>query len=320
MAKYIAKRLLSAAAVMVLVSLLTFIALDLIPGNAAIVALGTETSAQAVSRLTEQMGLDRPLGQRLADYYIDLLHFDLGTSSYFGQDVMLLISQRISVTFPLAFLSVLIALIAALILGSAAALRKGGIIDSLSRSLVQLASSVPSFWLSLIFLIFFSSVLGLADVGQYTAPSVSFSAWLGSIFLPVAVLAVSELGSLLRMVRSSMINALSQDWYANALIRGVSRFRAVMVYALRYALPGPLTMAGGQLAKLLGGTAIVESVFALPGLGRLFLTAVEMRDLALVQGIVIFVAFFIVLMNLITDLVLFAVNPDIGQEARGGRS
>ena len=90
MAKYIAKRLLSAAAVMVLVSLLTFIALDLIPGNAAIVALGTETSAQAVSRLTEQMGLDRPLGQRLADYYIDLLHFDLGTSSYFGQDVMLL--------------------------------------------------------------------------------------------------------------------------------------------------------------------------------------------------------------------------------------
>ena len=117
-----------------------------------------------------------------------------------------------------------------------------------------------------------------------------------------------------------MINALSQDWYANALIRGVSRFRAVMVYALRYALPGPLTMAGGQLAKLLGGTAIVESVFALPGLGRLFLTAVEMRDLALVQGIVIFVAFFIVLMNLITDLVLFAVNPDIGQEARGGRS
>ena len=223
-------------------------------------------------------------------------------------------------TFPLAFLSVLIALIAALILGSAAALRKGGIIDSVSRSLVQLASSVPSFWLSLIFLIFFSSVLGFADVGQYTAPSVSFSAWLGSIFLPVAVLAVSELGPLLRMVRSSMINALSQDWYANALIRGVSRFRAVMVYALRYALPGPLTMAGGQLAKLLGGTAIVESVFALPGLGRLFLTAVEMRDLALVQGIVIFVAFFIVLMNLITDLVLFAVNPDIGQEARGGRS
>lgn len=310
MGKQVIRRLLSALAVMLVVILLTFIALDLVPGNAALVALGTEGNSEALAELEAEMGLDRSLGERLADYYISLFRFDLGTSSYYGQSVSSLISSRLGLTFSLAFFSVLISFAFSLALGSAAALKRGSVLDGFSRSLVQILSSVPSFWLSLLLLVLFSSILGWINVGEYTSPFVSLSGYLKSIAIPVVVLAIGESGPMLRLVRSSMISSLSCDWYTAAIVKGVRKRTAVVSYALRHAISAPVTLAGSQMAKLLGGTAIVESVFALPGLGRLFLTAVEMRDLALVQGIVIFVSFFVVLMNLVVDLVLAVANPE----------
>ena len=274
MGKYIAKRLLAALAVMAIVSFMTFSVLELIPGNAALIAAGTEGSATSVASIAAELGLDRGFLERVLLYYKDLLSFDLGVSSYFGENVSTLIGQRLGVTFSLAFFSVLLAFIFSVILGSAAALGKGRLIDAFSRGVVQIFSSIPSFWLSLLFLILFSSVLHVVNVGDYVPPSVSIRGYLSSIILPVAVLAIGETGPLLRLVRASMIRVRNEDWYRIGKVRGISRMRLVMAYALRYALPGPLTLAGSELAKLLGGTAIVESIFALPGLGRLFLTAV----------------------------------------------
>ena len=309
MGKYIAKRLLAALAVMAIVSFMTFSVLELIPGNAALIAAGTEGSATSVASIAAELGLNRGFLERVLLYYKNLLSFDLGVSSYFGENVSTLIGQRLGVTFSLAFFSVLLAFIFSVILGSAAALGRGRLIDAFSRGVVQIFSSIPSFWLSLLFLILFSSVLHVVNVGDYVPPSVSIRGYLSSIILPVAVLAIGETGPLLRLVRASMIRVRNEDWYRIGKVRGISRMRLVMAYALRYALPGPLTLAGSELAKLLGGTAIVESIFALPGLGRLFLTAVEMRDIPLVEGIVIFVSFLVVLMNLVTDLALFFSNP-----------
>ena len=309
MGKYIAKRLLSSLAVMAIVSLVAFAALELIPGNAALVAAGTEGSSSSVASLSAEFGLDRGFGERLILYYRNILFFDFGVSSYFGENVSTLIAQRLGVTFSLAFFSILLAFIFSVVLGSAAALGKGKFLDIFSRSVVQLFSSMPSFWLSLIFLIVFSSMLHLVDVGDYVSPSVSIAGYISSIILPVIVLAIGETGPLLRLVRTSMLQVKKEDWYRIGKVRGIPRIRLVAAYALRYALPGPITLAGSELAKLLGGTAIVESIFALPGLGRLFLTAVEMRDIPLVGGIVIFVSFLVVLMNLLTDLALFFSNP-----------
>ncbi len=311
MGKYIAKRLLASLAVMAIVSFMAFAALELIPGNAALIAAGTEGSASSVASIASGLGLDRGFMERVLIYYKGLLSFDFGVSSYFGESVSTLIRQRIGVTFSLAFLSVLLAFFVSVTLGSAAALGRGRFLDAFSRSVVQVFSSIPSFWLSLLFLILFSSVLHWVNVGDYVPPSVSLKGYLSSIIIPVAVLAIGETGPLLRLVRASMIRARNEDWYRIGKVRGISRIRLVMAYALRYALPGPLTLAGSELAKLLGGTAIVESVFALPGLGRLFLTAVEMRDIPLVEGIVIFVSFLVVLMNLATDLILFISNPSM---------
>lgn len=316
MVRQLLRRILAAFIVMFLVSLATFAALEVVPGNAAIVSLGTEGNVEQLAALEAQLGLDRPLGERLVDYYTGLLCFDWGTSSYYGQPVWTLISQRLAVTFPLALASVLLALLIAITLGTVAAVRKGGVVDIISRSLVQLASAMPSFWLSLLLLVLFSSVLRLVPMGGYVSPSEDFGAYLNSIVLPLSVLVVGEVGPLLRLVRSSMLEAIGEDWYTSAQVKGLRKGRVIVSYALRSALTAPLTSAGTQLAKLLGGTAIVESVFALPGMGRLFLTAVEMRDLQLVQGIVIFVSFFVVLMNLVTDIVLRLVNPAL--EAEGG--
>lgn len=319
MVKYALKRIFSAFAVMIIVSLLTFLALDLIPGNAAIVALGVEGDAAALERLEMELGLDRPLYVRLLDYYRSLITLDFGTSSYFGQSVLLLISQRLGITFSLAFFSIAISFAFSLFIGSASSLKRGTWVEGSARTIVQLFSSIPSFWLSLLLLIFFSSVLGVRGIGEYVSPFQSFRGYMTATFLPVIVLAVGEIGPMLRLVRASMNNALSEDWYKSAVIKGLSRKRAVIFYAMRYALTGPITLATTQLAKLLGGTAIVESVFSLPGLGRLFLTAVEMRDLSLVQGIVVFVSFFVVIMNLLGDLVVHAVNPSIRSTEEGER-
>lgn len=317
MFRQLLRRILAAFIVMFLVSLATFAALEVVPGNAAIVSLGTEGNVEQLAALEAQLGLDRPLGERLFDYYSGLIRFDWGTSSYYGQPVWTLISQRLAVTFPLALASVLLALLIAITLGTVAAVRKGGVVDIISRSLVQLASAMPSFWLSLLLLVLFSSVLRLVPMGGYVSPSEDFGAYLNSIVLPLCVLVVGETGPLLRLVRSSMLEAIGEDWYTAAQVKGLRKGRVIVSYALRSALTAPLTSAGTQLAKLLGGTAIVESVFALPGMGRLFLTAVEMRDLQLVQGIVIFVSFFVVLMNLVTDIVLRLVNPALEPDGGG---
>ena len=311
MGKFVIKRLLSALAVMAIVSFVAFAALELIPGNAALIAAGTEGSVSSVASLESELGLDKSFGERLFVYYRSFLSFDFGISSYFGESVTVLIAQRLGVTFSLAFFSIILALLFSIALGSAATLGKGKFLDAISRSVVQLFSSIPSFWLSLLLLILFSSVLHLVNVGDYISPSVSVSGYFSSIILPVIVLAIGETGPLLRLVRASLLRVKEEDWYRMGTVRGVSRARLIVAYALRYALPGPLTLAGSELAKLLGGTAIVESIFALPGLGRLFLTAVEMRDIPLVEGIVIFVSFVVVLMNLVTDIVLFLSNPSM---------
>ena len=317
MGKYLVRRLGAAFVVMLLVSIITFIALSVIPGNAALIALGTEASAASLDAVSSDLGLDQSFSSRLLSYYKGLLSLDFGTSSYFGQDVWTLILQRLPLTVSLALLSLLAAFILSMLLGCAAAIYRGSFIDAFSRIIVQLSASVPSFWLSLLLLLFASRVLGFSQAGSYVSMSESIPLFLKSISLAVIVLAVGESGPLLRIVRISMIGAMEEDWFTACQVKGLSKRKAVFSYALRRALSAPVSLMGLQLAKLLGGTAIVESIFALPGLGRLFLTAVEMRDLNLVQGIVIFVSFAVVMMNLLTDLLLRAViNPLSASEDR----
>ena len=309
MIRYILKRLLSAVAVLFFVSLITFIALELIPGDQATISLGLDATAESLDAIRSSMGLDRPLYIRYFEWLFRALAFDFGTSSIYGGDVISLIIARLPVTFSITLLSMLIASLVSFILGLTASIKRGKPADGLIRTAVLVISSLPSFWISLLALILFCGKLGWFPVNGYTSPSSSFSEFLRSIMLPSIILALGELGLMTRMFRSSIVKTLRDDYMLSHKIKGLSRYRTFIHYAGRSAVIAPITVIGSQAAKLFGGTAIVETVFSLPGIGRLLLVSVEQRDIALLQGIVIFITTMVVLMNFITDIAVAAADP-----------
>ena len=307
MLKLVVRRLLSAIAVLFVVSLITFVVLLCIPGDPAQLILGVEATPEKVEALRASMGLDRPWYVQYMHWIQGVLTGNWGTSYLYGENVWTLICQRLPVTFSVALLSMAAALVVSAILGILAALKKGSPVDLLSRTVMQIGGAVPSFWLAMLFMLLFSSYLGWFPVTGYTAPGENFGAFLKCIALPSLVLAIGELGILIRIVRSSMLTALQQDFMMSANVKGLPPARAI-------------TISGMQLAKLLGGTVIVETIFALPGIGRLMLTAVEQRDIILLQGIVLFITSMVVLVSLVTDLAVMAANPTIrtGEETVQG--
>ena len=320
MLKLVVRRLLSAIAVLFVVSLIPFVVLLCIPGDPAQLILGVEATPEKVEALRASMGLDRPWYVQYMHWIQGVLTGNWGTSYLYGENVWTLICQRLPVTFSVALLSMAAALVVSAILGILAALKKGSPVDLLSRTVMQIGGAVPSFWLAMLFMLLFSSYLGWFPVTGYTAPGENFGAFLKCIALPSLVLAIGELGILIRIVRSSMLTALQQDFMMSANVKGLPPARAIVHYALRSAIIAPITISGMQLAKLLGGTVIVETIFALPGIGRLMLTAVEQRDIILLQGIVLFITSMVVLVSLVTDLAVMAANPTIrtGEETVQG--
>lgn len=319
MLKAMAQRVGAAAAVLFVVSLLTFAALHLLPGDPAVLVLGLEGTPEKVAALREAMGLNDPLPKQYASWLVGLVQGDWGMSRVYGIPVLDAIGGALPVTFELAAYAMLLALLVSVPLGVFAALRPGGPVDALARTLAQLASAAPGFWLAVLFMLFFAGTLGWFPVSGYTALRDDPLACIRSLTLAATVLAVGECGVLIRTVRSSVMTALGRDCMLSAEAKGLTRFRSIFVYAVRGALVAPLTVAGLQLAKLVGGTAVVESVFALPGLGRLLLTAVEQRDIELVQGIVVVVTIAVVLVSLATDLIIMAVQPSVRVTEECGR-
>lgn len=315
------KRLGGCVAVLFVVTLATFLVLHVIPGDAAALALGTDATPERLAAVREAMGTDRPLPEQYLSWIGGALTGDWGTSSQYGAPVLDVVAGALPVTLELAAYATLLALAVSLPLGVAAALRPGSALDVAARTLMQLASAMPGFWLAVLLMLLFSARLGWFPVSGYVAPSQG--GWLESLCsltLPAVVLAVGECGPLVRLVRSSALSSLRRGYMLSARAKGLPRGQAVRRYALRGALVAPLTMAGMQLAKLLGGTAVVESVFALPGLGRLLLTSVEQRDVMLLQGIVLFVTCAVVLTTFVTDVLVMAADPSIraagGEEGR----
>ena len=308
MLKLLVRRLLSALAVLFVVSFITFVVLLCIPGDAAQLVLGVDATPEKIAALREAMGLNEPWYIQYLDWIGGVLRGDWGTSYVYGENVWTLLCQRLPVTFSVALLSMLIAVVLSAVLGILAALKKDSPLDILARTVMQLGGALPSFWLAMLFMLFFASYLGWFPITGYTPMSEGFGACLRSIALPSVVLAIGELGILIRIVRSSMLTALDQDFMLSARVKGLPPRAAIVRYALRSAVIAPITISGMQLAKLLGGTVIVETIFALPGIGRLMLTAVEQRDITLLQGIVLFITSMVVLVSLVTDLILSLIH------------
>ncbi|MFQ5856452.1 MAG: ABC transporter permease [Anaerolineae bacterium] len=309
--KYIARRILTALVTLWLVTLITFLLLRVMPGNPAMVIVGTEGSAEAVAAIEAQLGLNRSLLAQYVDWLGDVVRGDLGASFRYERPVSRLIWERMPVTLSLTVLAMVIALSIAVPLGVLAALRHNSLADYLVLVFAQLGLAVPFFWLGILAILLFALKLGWLPTGGYAGWDTGPLAVLRHLLLPSATLAMVLLAVLTRMTRSSVLDVLHQDYIRTARAKGLSTQTVLLHHTLKNALLPVVTVAGLQIANLLAGSVVVEQVFSLPGLGRLVLFAVGHRDWPLIQGLVLFIAGLVVIINLLVDLLYRYLDPRI---------
>ena len=314
MRRYVARRVAALAATLVFVSALVFVVVRVLPGDPAAIILGTEGSPEALARLRESMGLNRPLAVQYVEWLGGALRGDLGRSIQYDLPVGSLIVSRLPVTLPLALLAAVFMVAAALPLGVYAAThhRRGG--DYLAMIVSQIGISVPQFWSGLLLILFFSVHLGWVSAGGFAGWSSGPGPALRSLLLPAVALGLFQAAVLVRATRSAVLDVLREDYVRTARAKGLSEPRVVGVHTFRNALIPVVTVAGIQLGQLMAGAIVLESVFALPGLGRLALGAISARDLPVVQGVALFVASSIVLINFAVDLAYGVLDPRIRYE------
>ncbi len=304
MLKFIGKRLLMMIPVLLGVIILVFTIMFYTPGDPARIMLGAGASEEAVQQLREEKGLNRPYFVQLGDYIKNIvLHGDFGESFQTGEPVLNEILERFPTTLKLASLSVLVSLIVGLSMGILSATHQYSWIDKFATAFALLGVSMPSFWAGLMATILFSSILGwLPASGSY-----GWKYWI----LPPLVLGLHSAASIMRMTRSSLLEVIRQDYIRTARAKGQSERKVIVVHALRNALIPVVTVVGMQFGVLLGGSILIESVFALPGLGRLIIGAIGKRDRMVVQGGVLFLALSFSFVNLLVDILYAYIDPRI---------
>jgi peptide/nickel transport system permease protein len=314
MGAYLAKRVLSVPPTLVGVSILTFLFLRLIPGDAIAVRLGTASalSAEQVVRLRAYFGLDQPLHAQYLGWLGSLLRGDAGYSIRTGQPVTSEIAARLPATLELALAAALVALVIGIPLGLLSALRPNPAVDLLARGFGLLGLAVPNFWLGTLIILLFARYLrwmpntgGYVDLWKDPGANVRF------IIFPAITLGVAMAAVVMRTTRSAMLDVLGTDYVRTAHAKGLAPGRVIERHALKNGLIVVITILGVQFGYLLGGAVVVEEVFSVPGVGRMLLNAINQRDYALVQAGVLVIAVLFVATNTIVDLLYGALDPRI---------
>jgi peptide/nickel transport system permease protein len=296
------------------VSLLVFAVVRVLPGDPALIMLGIEASPDAVARLRESLGLSRPVPVQYADWVGRAVLGDLGRSIQYDVPVAGLIASRLSVTLPLTLMAAALMVAAAIPLGVFAATRHRRWGDYAAMTLSQLGIAVPGFWAGLLLILLFSVKLGWFQAGGFDGWGQGVGHALKSLLLPAVALGLFQFAVLARTTRSALLEVLREEYVKTARAKGVTEGKVIFRHALKNAMIPILTVAGVQLGQLMAGSIILESVFYLPGLGRLALSAISARDLPVVQGVVLFVASAIVVLNAAVDMLYGVLDPRIRYE------
>lgn len=306
MYKYLLKRVFTTFLTLLGVSILVFFMLHLIPGDPVLNILGEFATEEAINNLKSNLGLDQPLYMQYLNFIGGIFQGDLGTSYITGLGVLEEIANRFPVTFQLAVYSLIIGSILGMVLGIIAAVKQNTIFDQLAMLVSLVGISAPGFWIAL-FLIF---------VFSYQFPIFPISGYDGfySLILPSITLGLGTSGNIARMTRSSMLEVLKQDYMRTAEAKGVNLIRLIVGHGLQNALIPVITLIGIQFGGLLAGAVVTETVFALPGIGSLAIDAIATRDMPTVQGLVLFMAFMFIIVNLLIDIIYSVVDPRIKYE------
>jgi peptide/nickel transport system permease protein len=317
MLRYILNRLIYLFPVLVFMSIVVFLFIHLIPGDPVDYMLGIDATPEARQALRAELGLDRNIVVQYISWARKIVRGDLGTSIVTNRPVLKSILEKFPATMILAFAATFISLIIALIAGTIAAANKGTWKDLGLLLLSLLWVSIPSFWLGIMLILIFSLEFQIFPAIGYVSVFTDFGKSMLHLTLPAVTLGATLAGAITRMTRSEMIEQLSKDYVTTAWAKGLSKPVVIYKHALRNSLITVVTFTGLQLGTLLGGTVVVEKIFAWPGLGLTVIQSVFARDYPMVQGIVLFFAFTFVFVNLMVDISYTFLNPQIRLGKKG---
>ena len=314
MKRYLLRRVTAFAVTLFFVSALVFVVVRVLPGDPAELILGTEGNPETAQRLRRSLGLDRPLPVQYIAWLGGAVRGDLGTSIQYDVPVGRLIVSRLPVTLPLTLLAAVFMIAVAVPLGVYAATRYRRAADYLAMVVSQLGIAIPSFWSGLLLILLFSVHLGWFRSGGFEGWASGLWPGVKSLLLPALALGLFQAAVLVRATRSAVLDVMREDFVRTARAKGLPERRVIALHTLRNALIPVVTVLGLQLGQLVAGSIVLESVFALPGLGRLALGAISARDLPVVQGVTLFVAGSIVFINFAVDLAYVLIDPRIRYE------
>ena len=308
---YLLRRLGAAAPVMGVVSVVVFSLIHLTPGDPVRIMLREEADPATAATLRRQLGLDRPLPLQYLAWLGRAVQGDLGRSIRTNQPVADAIRHRVPVTLSLAAAALMVALLIGLPAGILAALRRNSAVDVIATLVAICGVSLPSFWLAILLILIFSVHLGWLPPLGWVSPSRDLGAWGRALVLPSVTLGVAIAAVVMRMTRASLLEVLELEYVRTARAKGLAERWVVLGHALRNALIPVVTVVGLQAGALLGGAVITETIFALPGVGRLLVDAIFQRDFPIVQGVVLFLAVNFLVVNLVVDLTYAWLDPRI---------
>jgi peptide/nickel transport system permease protein len=311
MVSYILRRVLSTLPVMGIVALFVFSLLYIAPGDPAAVIAGDQASPADVERIRQSLGLDRPFLVQFGSWLWNIVHGDLGTSIFTNLPVSAMIAQRIEPTFSLMAITLVLTILVAVPLGVAAAWKAGTWVDRIIMAFAVFAFSLPVFVVGYVLAYVFALQFEWLPVQGYTPLTAGFWPWLQNLILPALALGSVYIALIARITRASMLEVLQQDYVRTARAKGLGQRNILFVHALKNAAVPIVTVIGIGIALLIGGAVVTESVFAIPGLGRLTIDAILRRDYPVIQGIVLLFSFLYVLVNLLVDVTYTLVDPRI---------
>lgn len=309
--QYIIQRLLLALIVVLGVTFVVFMIVQIVPGDPARVVLGPYASDEAVQGLRERLGLNRPFFEQYTSWLLGIVQGDFGQSLLNGQEVAPQLAGRVGPSFELAMVSLAVGIFIAFPAGIISALKPGSAIDIIATMFSQIGVSIPTFWMGILLVLFFSLNLNWLPPGGYTPFAEDPLDWLAHIILPAFTAGFVSASIQTRFIRSAMLDILNANYIRTARAKGLSERVVVTRHALRNALINIVTIIGLQITALFSGIVIVEVVFSWPGLGRLALNAVLERDYPMLQGAVFVVAVMVTVVNLAIDLMYFTLDPRI---------
>lgn len=317
MIPHIIKKLLSIIPTLLIVSMILFFLINVLPGDAALGMMSDDASPEYVEQLRAQMGLDKPALVRYGSWVWAMLNGDMGESLLSGQKVSERISQRLPVTLELTFLAMIVSVVVAVPSGIISAVRRNGPLDIGASVFSMIGVAMPSFWLGMLLIMLFSLHLGWLPASGYVPPSRDLAGNLQKMILPAVAVGVAFAATVMRQTRSALLEVLGQDYVMTARAKGLRERVVLWKHALRNALIPVITVISMQIGRLIGGVIVTETVFVLPGMGNAISSAILARDYPVVMGLIMVVAFVVIITNTLVDVLYIIVDPRISHNTKG---